>query len=817
MKKHQLSLRFSFGRIFVFCICFLFGAQALQSQISPAQNMTLRGRLNFPGLQSANICGYAQNGREYALVGNTGGTAIVDVTNPDTPRLIKQVAAVSSAWREIKIYRNYAYITTEGVGQGLQIVNLSTLPDPNVAVKNYTGADSSLVQIRAIHALHIDTTRGFVYCYGGDSRITLNGSAQTIDGAVVLDIATDPWNPKFVGHYKDFYIHDGYVNNDTLYAAHIENGFFSIIDFRNKQVPVVLSQQTTPTAFTHNTWPSVNGKFIYTTDENAGSYLACYDVSVPTNIRLVDRIRSVSGEDAIIHNTHILNDYAITSWYTEGATIVDVHRPTNLVQVGQYDTWNGTAAAFNGCWGVYPYLPSGNIIASNIEDGLFVITPQYKRACYLEGNVVDSVTRQTLSGVRVKIASTDPDKMANSNVRGDYATGQATAGLVNVTYSKPGYLPKTVQVTLVAGQVVLKNMELVAARRFAVSGTVRDAQTNALIPSAKVFVKNADFTYRLQTNSQGAYSLPEGIEGNYSVFVGSWGYLHTSSAVNLNQNVSRDFLLTKGYQDDFWENFSWLVGGTAQPGGNQGRWERAVPVGINFNNIVTTPSTDFPVDLGDECYVTGNGGGGGGANDVDALTTLTSPVMKLRSYTDPRLNFAVHYVVTGGSGTAPNDTLRVIASNGLTEAVILKVVTGSTGWFSYSNIALKNFLQPTDSMTIRFEANDLNPGHIVEALIDAFKVVNGTVSTIEIANNWQLSAFPNPFSETVTVEYELEATDKNAKLLVFNTLGQLVEQKNLSENPKGVVSFGENLPKGLYVLSIQTTEKTSKQVKVIKQ
>jgi hypothetical protein len=59
------------------------------SQVSPAQNITLRSQLTFSGQACSNIWGYAAKGREYALVGTSGGSAIVDVTNPDVPKLIK--------------------------------------------------------------------------------------------------------------------------------------------------------------------------------------------------------------------------------------------------------------------------------------------------------------------------------------------------------------------------------------------------------------------------------------------------------------------------------------------------------------------------------------------------------------------------------------------------------------------------------------------------------------------------------------------------------------------------------------------------------
>jgi choice-of-anchor B domain-containing protein len=437
---------------------------SVNAQFSPTVNMTFRSKLGF-GMSGANICGYAKNGREYALVGNYQGMAIVDVTNPTMPTIFQQVTGLPSSWREIKVYRDYAYVTTEADGSGLQIVDLSPLglaiPMPTTTTV-YRG-NGALLNILRIHALHIDEDKGFAYLFGGVSQFTtvIGSTAVTNGEAIVLDIKTDPLNPRFVGKSTGGYIHDGYVRGDTLYSGNIYAGLFSIIDFRDKSNPILLNTQRTPTAFNHNSWLSDDSKTLFTTDENQGSYLGAFDVSNPRDIKFLDKIRTVAGANAIVHNTHIINDFAVTSWYTEGVTIVDAHRPQNLVQVGQYDTYGGSGTAFAGCWGVYPYLPSGNLITSNYTDTMYVLTPQYVRACYLEGTATSSTTGLTLSGVLVKINSTDMDKKAESNVQGIYRTGQVTAGTASVTYSKDGYITKTLAgIVLANGVVTTQNVAL---------------------------------------------------------------------------------------------------------------------------------------------------------------------------------------------------------------------------------------------------------------------------------------------------------------------------------------------------------------------
>ena len=171
--------------------------------------------------------------------------------------------------------------------------------------------------------------------------------------------------------------------------------------------PVRLAEQITPFEFTHNAWVSDDNNYAFTTDERANAYLTAYDVSDIGNIRETDRFRPLEteGENVIVHNTHYFNGFLVTSWYTDGVVIVDGSRPDNLVEVANYDTWDGPSGDFNGCWGAYPWLPSGNLLVSDIQSGLYVIGVDYKRACWLEGTVRNSETDQVIPNVNVNIQS----------------------------------------------------------------------------------------------------------------------------------------------------------------------------------------------------------------------------------------------------------------------------------------------------------------------------------------------------------------------------------------------------------------------------
>jgi choice-of-anchor B domain-containing protein len=450
-----------------YCILLLLAFVSI-ANFAQNSNMTLRSTYNYFGKTCANIGGYWQNGKEYALVCTSGGTSIVDVTNPDSIFEVTFVIGPTSLWREIKTYQQYAFVTTEASNAGLQIIDLSNLPNSNLSSKFvFTTSPQANCSLGAKHSLHIDVPSGFAYLFGGSCA----------SGAFILDLKPDPYNPTYAGIYQNPnqipYIHDGFAINDTLYAAHINQGNVTIVDMTNKSTPQVLAAFTTPTSFTHNCWRSDDGKYLFTTDENSFSpFLTAYDVSNPTNVKEIDRHQSNPGSGSVVHNTHYYNGYLVNAYYKDGVTIVDAHRPFNLVQVGNYDTYpQQSGGGYNGCWGAYPYLPSGNILATNIpipfvsypsnDTGkLFVFTPTYKRACYAEGVVLDSITNQPLQNVNVQFSGIT-NGADLSDILGDYYIGVKDSGAYTITASKAGYITRTFNNVIVNhGQVFNLNFKM---------------------------------------------------------------------------------------------------------------------------------------------------------------------------------------------------------------------------------------------------------------------------------------------------------------------------------------------------------------------
>ena len=319
-----------------------------------SSNMDLVGQLDYP--QGTNdVWGYSNGSLEYALVGTRTGFSVVDISCPANPTEVFFISGSQSIWRDIKTWKNYAYVTTEAE-DGLLIVDLN---DPTGQTYTYTEQFFS-----TSHNIYIDEN-GYAYIFGANT-----GEG----GAIILDLNDDPMNPTLAGVFDDYYLHDGMVRGDTLWGSAVYAGVFSIIDVSDKSNPTILSSYPTSCDFTHNAWISDDNNYLFTTDEQSGCYIGAYDVSDIFNISEIDLIQDWTQSEVVVpHNTHVLGNYLVTSYYTSGITIVDASDPFNLQEVAYYDTSPLAGQDMEGCWGAFPYLPSGLILATDQAEGLFVL------------------------------------------------------------------------------------------------------------------------------------------------------------------------------------------------------------------------------------------------------------------------------------------------------------------------------------------------------------------------------------------------------------------------------------------------------------
>ena len=81
---------------------------------------------------------------------------------------------------------------------------------------------------------------------------------------------------------------------------------------------------------------------------------------------------------AIDHNLYIKDGVAYQSNYRAGLRLLDVSNAPNAEEIGYFDLYpSSDAAQFNGTWSNYPYFASGIVAVSHIEEGLFLLKPNF--------------------------------------------------------------------------------------------------------------------------------------------------------------------------------------------------------------------------------------------------------------------------------------------------------------------------------------------------------------------------------------------------------------------------------------------------------
>ncbi len=334
---------------------------------------TLRHINLIPGGGYSAIWGYtAPDGREYAILGCNGssgrtpGTSIVDITDDSNVHQVAFIPGLASTWREMKTYRQYAYVVSEASGSGTQIIDLSFLPDSAHLVRTFVYTKDATHNTSKSHTITI--TDGFMYLNGCANW----GTATAQHGMVIFDLRSDPTNPQFIGEYSPDYIHDSYVLRDTIFASAVyANGGVYIADARNKTSIQTIGKISYTGSGTHNSWVTKDRRYVITTDEIGAispKQLHIWDISnlptIPTT-----SVAFTVNPSIVVHNVTVRGDFAYSVWYSgRGLQVVDVTNPLLPTLAAGYQIAGSNALD----WGVYPYFPSGKIVMGDGTNGLWV-------------------------------------------------------------------------------------------------------------------------------------------------------------------------------------------------------------------------------------------------------------------------------------------------------------------------------------------------------------------------------------------------------------------------------------------------------------
>ena len=349
-----------------------------------------------PGERVSDVWGWTdpETGREYALVGRTGGAAIVDVTDASNPTLLGTVGANPSGARDLKVYADHLFFTGDGAGNhGLVVFDLARLREPGPYPKDFD-PDAVYDGIASAHNLVMDTESGFAYPVGA------SGGGETCGGGLHAVDVRDPKNPTFAGCFTDTegLIYQGRTHDAqcTVYRGPDEDfagrqlcfssneTALRIIDMTDKANPTPIGTATYPgLAYVHQGWLTDDHRYYYLNDEldelvgsteRTRTYV--FDVAELDDPILLG---SVDGPNrSTDHNLYVKGDRMYQANYQAGFRLFDISDPEAPEEIGWFDTtpYDGDPPGFVGAWTAYPYLESGTLLITSMNEGLFLLRAQ---------------------------------------------------------------------------------------------------------------------------------------------------------------------------------------------------------------------------------------------------------------------------------------------------------------------------------------------------------------------------------------------------------------------------------------------------------
>jgi choice-of-anchor B domain-containing protein len=342
----------------------------------------------------------AQTRQEWALIGRRDGATFIDITNPTRPLVVADMpltdGARPSAWREIKVYKDHAYVVSDGSGpHGMQVFDLTRLRAMKPQASGLPQrVDPDLIyrEVNSVHNIVINEDSGYAYAVGSSAGGTTCGG-----GLHMIDIR-EPKKPAFVGCYADAstgrastgYSHDAqcvnYKGPDKRYRGReicigSNETALSLADVTDKKNPKFVSRSSYPSVgYTHQGWLTDDHRYFYVNDEldeGRGAIqktrTLVWDFVDLENPKLIKE--HMSGEAASDHNLYVKGDLMYQANYRAGLRVLTVKDPANPKEIAYFDTapYHPNTAGFNGAWSVFPFFKSGAIAISSIEQGLFIV------------------------------------------------------------------------------------------------------------------------------------------------------------------------------------------------------------------------------------------------------------------------------------------------------------------------------------------------------------------------------------------------------------------------------------------------------------
>ena len=328
-------------------------------------------------------------GKEYALYGNSANTAFVDISDPVNPVYVGKLNShtAESIWRDIKVYKDYAFIVSEAANHGMQVFDLKRLRNVDVdSMPVIFTEDAHDNSFGGAHNIVINEESGYAYIVGAN---VYGGGPEFIN-------IQDPLNPVVDGGFFGAgYTHDAQVVNyngpDQDYKG--KEIFFganertvAIIDVTDKKNAVIISQFSYPLVrYTHQLWMDDTQQFLFINDELDEKKFGNNTRNIVFDLADLDNpgflTEYLGKTTAIDHNNYVVDDELYIANYRAGIRVIDIKNIakadstiSTMKELAFFDTYpEDDLPRFDGAWSVYPFFNSGSIVISDINRGLFIV------------------------------------------------------------------------------------------------------------------------------------------------------------------------------------------------------------------------------------------------------------------------------------------------------------------------------------------------------------------------------------------------------------------------------------------------------------
>ncbi|KAF1952703.1 hypothetical protein CC80DRAFT_479075 [Byssothecium circinans] len=376
--------------------------------------------LGSNGGEGSGSWGWTHRGREFVAIGQTDGAALAEVTKKGQLVYLGRLPAQANPviWREIKVYKDYLIVGSEGLGHYVQIFDLKKLLniDPKNPVvfdtsKDLTSLFKDLPDGRS-HNVVVNEEKGYAVAVGARPR-----NSTCASGLIFINL-DDPAKPYSPGcSPQDGYVHDAqcivyrgpdkkYFGRDICYGYNEDT--LTIYDVTNKtgsQAGSIISR--TPyvgASYTHQGWilnPNWQTHLLLDdeldegeidpngTDPNSPA-IDGFPVTYIFDITSLESPKNTgyykSTTRSVDHNQFVHDGLAFQSNYQAGLRVLDVssipHDPSGkgVEEIAFFDVFPGDDAEEGGGVAVWDFgtwshfsLPSGWVVVNTIDRGVFVV------------------------------------------------------------------------------------------------------------------------------------------------------------------------------------------------------------------------------------------------------------------------------------------------------------------------------------------------------------------------------------------------------------------------------------------------------------